>query len=174
MMRIKLLTNGNTIVSSIFWDMVIIISFSMLTIYSHLLPFPLYVIEPMRICVLISVIFLRKPNIYFLASILPLISFFISGHPIFIKSLIMIIELNTNVFFIFVLLNKIKNPFFLILTSTVISKMIYYLLKYILFFYILNETIDISKERMIEQIGLTIILGFTYYLLLKLKNNKVR
>jgi len=167
--RTTLLNNRRIIVSSIISDMMIIISFAMLTVYSHLLPFPLYVIEPMRISVIIAAVYLKKPNLYFLAVVLPLISFFISGHPIFVKSLIMVMELNINVFLIGALKSKIKNSFLLVLSSIVMSKVIYYILKYILFMYVINENIEIGKERIIEQIVLMVILSLTYYLLERIK-----
>ena len=81
----------------------------------------------------------------------------------------MVIELNINVFMIAMLGYKIKNSFLLTLVSIIMSKVIYYILKYILFIYVINEFIEIGKERISEQIVLTLILSLAYYLLAKRK-----
>ena len=102
---------------------------------SHWLSYPLYYFEPMRIALFTSIfIFPDRRNAYFLAITLPLFSFLVSGHPVAIKNVIMAVELIANIFFLFYLSNKIKNSFVVCLLSILISKLLYYGLKYVAIF----------------------------------------
>lgn len=102
---------------------------------SHWLSYPLYYFEPMRITLFTSIfIFPDRRNAYFLAITLPLFSFLVSGHPVAIKNVIMAVELIANIFFLFYLSNKIKNSFVVCLLSILISKLLYYGLKYVAIF----------------------------------------
>jgi len=97
---------------------------------SHLFSFPLYYAEPMRIMVILAIAHTTKRNAYLLALTLPLFSLMISGHPIFFKSLLMSAELAINVFLFFQISKKIENQFFSMLMSIIISKALYYILKF--------------------------------------------
>lgn len=109
---------------------------------SHLTSFPLYVIEPFRLMILFALIaFGSKNNAMVLAITLPFFSFIVSGHPIVLKMMLISFELLTNIL-LFDFLNKtIKNPVFAILLAILVSKAVYYLLKYILVF---NGFLDMS------------------------------
>ena len=109
---------------------------------SHITLLPLYLFEPMRVMVLISLLLLtNRSNAYFLALTLPIFSFLVSGHPIFPKNILITTELMTNVFF-FVLLSK-KLPcwkreykmFISMFLSIFLSKVAYYALKYMLIYF---------------------------------------
>ena len=71
-----------------------------------------------------------KKNSFLIALTLPLFSFLISSHPQFIKSFLLSTELILNLAFFFLLKEKIKNVFTSMLASILISKAIYYLLKF--------------------------------------------
>lgn len=153
--------NNINIIKKVATDAGLIISFVLVTIYSHLLPFPLYVIEPMRIILIFTIIFTNKANQYFFAIILPLISFFVSGHPPLEKSLIIISELCLNVG-IFGLLNKKKiNIAINIGLSIILSKIAYYIIKFAVFGLILKEALSLESERIFQQIG--IIIGLSVF-----------
>jgi hypothetical protein len=98
---------------------------------SHLFAFPVYYLDPMRIALVVALIHTSKRNSYIIALTLPLFSFIISSHPQFIKSFLLSAELLLNLTFFFLLKEKIKNVFATLLASIVISKAIYYLLKYV-------------------------------------------
>jgi len=53
---------------------------------SHLLAFPVYYFDPMRIALVVALIHTSKKNSFIIALTLPLFSFIISSHPQFIKS----------------------------------------------------------------------------------------
>ncbi len=99
---------------------------------SHLLPFPLYLFEPMRLLLFAGLLIARNNvNTYFLALTIPLVSTIISGHPPFVKAVIMSFELYTNVVLLVWLSQYLRWPnglaFFV---STVLSKVFYYGLKF--------------------------------------------
>ena len=98
---------------------------------SHIVAYPLYYFDPMRCIVLLGFLSYRnKWNSAFLALTLPLISYFISGHPIIIKNAIISVELLVNVILLSFFLERKVNSFVAVLGSIVISKFIYYGLKY--------------------------------------------
>jgi hypothetical protein len=99
---------------------------------SHLFAFPIYYLDPMRIALVVALIHTSKRNAYIIALTLPLFSFLISSHPQIIKSFLLSTELVINLSLFFLLKDKLKNVFTSLLISIVISKVIYYLLKFVL------------------------------------------
>ena len=103
---------------------------------SHLFNYPIYCLEPMRIALFLSIIFLKdKKNAYLLALTLPLFSYFVVGHPVAIKNVILSIELVANVFILYKLIDNNFNLFASSIISIFISKLLYYILKYIAIIY---------------------------------------
>jgi len=96
---------------------------------THLLSFPIYLIEPMRIMLVLAMVHTRKENAYLLALTLPVFSFLISGHPIAPKMLIITFELLVNVWLFFTFSKIMKNKALPMLVSILISKMSYYFIK---------------------------------------------
>ena len=112
-------------------DVVIFLIIYMIPTLSHLLSFPLYHLDPMRIAVLGSVIFLSdKKNGYVLALTLPIFSCLVGGHPIILKSALIAIELTLNLVFLFGLEHKFKLRAFNVFLSIMLSKCVYYILKF--------------------------------------------
>ncbi len=97
---------------------------------SHTLSIPLYYIEPMRLMVLIAMIYSSKRNTFLIALSLPVFSFLISSHPIFPKMLIMTLELGLNVWLFYMFARLMRNYFYAMILSIVLSKSVYYLLSY--------------------------------------------
>jgi hypothetical protein len=98
---------------------------------SHLFAFPIYYLDPMRIALVVALIHTSKRNSYIIALTLPLFSFLISSHPQIIKSFLLSAELIINLSLFFLLKEKLKNVFTSLFISIVISKAIYYLLKFV-------------------------------------------
>jgi hypothetical protein len=100
---------------------------------SHLVPFPLYILDPMRIVLFLSLIFSRNiPNTLIIAATIPLFSSLSTGHPILAKSMIICCELVANILLMVFLFNKTswhKLPVFFL--SLIGSKVFYYIVKYI-------------------------------------------
>ena len=116
----------------IIWDVFFILVLYMVPTLSHLASVPLYKFEPMR-CVLLANLLVtgNKKNAYFMSMTLPLFSFCVGGHPIYIKALLMTIELFTNVLLFDIISNRQKNYSVVIAISIILSKLLYYLLKYL-------------------------------------------
>jgi hypothetical protein len=96
---------------------------------SHMLAIPIYILEPMRILLILSIVHTSRKNSYLIALALPIFSFIISTHPSIAKTLLMSSELLINVFLFSVLLKNFKNTFAAMLASILISKIYYYTLK---------------------------------------------
>jgi hypothetical protein len=97
---------------------------------SHLLPFPLYYIEPMRLMVIIAMMHSHHKNAFVLALVLPMFSFAISSHPVFIKTLLIAIELFVMVG-LFGIIRKHTHTFVAIMGAIILSKVLYYALKFL-------------------------------------------
>ncbi len=97
---------------------------------SHMLSIKLYLFEPMRLMLILALVHTRRPNAYILALTLPLFSYFVSAHPVLIKSLLIAVEL-TFMVFVFYLLSERVHKFAAIFISIWASKLFYYVLKYV-------------------------------------------
>ena len=133
---------------------------------SHLLSFPLYLIEPMRIMVVLALIFTHRYNAIILAATLPFVSFIFSGHPIFIKSALISAELVINVLLFYALAKRIY-PTIALFTSIWVSKIIYYGLKYLTILWMFPDDRLVSTPLYIQlftSLGLSVFLFIMFYL----------
>ena len=99
---------------------------------SHLTGVPFYLFEPMRIFIILALVHSNKTNAYVLALTMPVFSFLLAAHPVFLKSVIMSIELTFNVFLFYYLIGKKVTGYQSVLLSVIGSKLLYYLLKFVL------------------------------------------
>ncbi|MCF8228951.1 MAG: hypothetical protein K9G58_04015 [Bacteroidales bacterium] len=136
---------------------------------SHLLNFPLYLLEPMRIMVVLAMVHTHRKNAYILALTLPLFSFLVSAHPHFLKSLLITAELVLNVWLFYAIFSRMKNAFAAIIFSVVLSKIFYYLIKFFLITALLIEGGLVSTPIYIQLI-MTVIFGL--YMAMFLKQNR--
>lgn len=163
-----LLSKKNTIniSRSIVTDIILLGVIYLLPTISHLLAFPLYLLDPMRMVIFASILISNnKYNSYFLAVTIPLFSYFVGGHPVFLKSLIICIELFSNIAFWWLLLKRWKNVFLAALTSILVAKVLYYAIK-ILFL----EMGWIQMEIISTSISLQIIVALAISLLMSAFN----
>ena len=132
---------------------------------SHLLSFPLYLIEPMRIMVVLALIFTHRYNALILAATLPFVSFIFSGHPFFVKSALISAELVINVLLFYALAKKIY-PTIALFTSIWVSKILYYGMKYLTILWMFPDDKLISTPLHIQlytSLGLSIFLFLAFY-----------
>lgn len=100
---------------------------------SHLTSIPFYILEPMRVAVLLGFVVTRSFfNAYFTAATLPVFSFAVAAHPVLAKSLLMGGELMINVFFLQFFLRRFRSKFFAAFASVLLSKAIYYAGKFLM------------------------------------------
>ncbi len=133
------MTNPATSIKTISWnghvkpallDLTAVAFIYFLPAMSHLLGVKLYLIEPMRLMLILAMVHTNRNNAFLLAVTLPIFSFLISSHPVFVKTLLISAELVVNVALFFFLVNKIhKLP--AIFLSIWLSKIFYYGLKFI-------------------------------------------
>jgi hypothetical protein len=133
-----MISNSNSIVSpslirTVFVDGVALAFLLLVPAASHLVGIPFYFIEPMRIMLVVALIFTARSNAYILALALPVFSFLVSGHPIPVKMLIIMAELLFNAWLFVALFHKNCNIFVSMLSSIVISKMCCYLMYWMVF-----------------------------------------
>ena len=102
-------------------------------VLAHRINFPVYMIEPMRLMVIISVAHSTKANSFLLAFTLSLFSYAVSGHPELLKTVVMTVEMGVNVFLFYFLLSKLHSVFFSMVTAIITSKVLCYALYLVLF-----------------------------------------
>jgi hypothetical protein len=122
----------NTKIGTVIFDLAALSAIYLVPAISHLFSFPVYYLEPMRIMLILAIAHTSRKNAYLIALTLPLFSFLISAHPSIIKTSLITGELLLNVWLFFFLSEKLSNKMFSMVISIVVSKLFYYLIKYML------------------------------------------
>lgn len=113
-------------------DIVLLSALYLVPTVSHAFVIPLYKLEPMRIALIVALLFTNRKNTYLLAFTIPLVSSWISGHPPPLKAVLMGIEFTVLVAAYGYFADKVRLPAFLALASGILlGKVVYYTLKYI-------------------------------------------
>ena len=159
-----LLTKKN--VAGLFIDLIAIAFIYFVPAISHLLKFPVYLLEPMRIMLILAIAHTHRRNAYLLAFTLPLFSFAVSGHPELWKMLLITGELALNVWLFFFISKKAGNFFVAMLSSILASKIIYYAVKFLLIQLLLVKTGLIATPVYIQLI-MTVVFSAYIFLLYK-------
>jgi hypothetical protein len=136
---------------------------------SHLLSIKLYLIEPMRVMLVLALVHTHKKNAYLLALTLPLFSFLISAHPVFVKTMLISAELVVNVALFYFLVKRLQ-VLAAIFVSIWLSKMFYYSLKSLAMLSILPGDSLVSTPLLIQ---LATSLVFSLYLFAFFKKEKI-
>ncbi len=98
---------------------------------SKFIGYPVYILDPMRMMLILAFAFTPRWNGWILALLLPFVSYFLGAHPSITKATLMAAELLLNVWLFWFLIDKTKMALLSILISIVFSKVVYYLLKFI-------------------------------------------
>lgn len=146
---------------SIFLDILAIAFIYFLPALSHFANFPIYLVEPMRMMMILVLAHTTRRNTYIIAFTLPLFSFIIATHPVFYKAIIMTAELVVNIWLFYFLARKLRSYFAAMMFSILISKVLYYALKFGLLNLQLLEGNLISTPIYVQVITATI---FSFYL----------
>jgi len=139
--------------------------------FSHLIGFPLYLIEPMRIMLILAMVHTNKTNAVIIALTLPVFSFLISGHPVLPKMMLIAAELLVNVVMFYFLTKKLNKVFPAILLSILLSKLMYYGLKFSLIQLAFLDSGLVSTPIYIQVIMTFVLSGYLYLFLRKQENN---
>ncbi len=133
---------------------------------AHLLNFPVYMIEPMRLMLILSLAHSTRNNSYLLALTLPLFSLLVSSHPEFPKMLVITAELVLNVFLFFAFSARMKNAFLAMFTAIIISKVFCYLL-YLVFFPMAFFLSEASPVFLLIQVLTSAVFSFYVFVILR-------
>ena len=116
--------------NTILIDVLLLTALYMLPSFSHVTALPLYMFEPMRVALIIALLFTNRANTYLLAFTIPLASSIITGHPVFFKAILMGIELTILVATYSYLVRWKQIPAFAALTAGILlGKLVYYSMK---------------------------------------------
>lgn len=171
----QIINNSSKVYKTILIDVAIFLVIYLLPTISHLFPFPLYLIEPMRIAVLASFLLSRsKVNTYIIALTIPLFSFLVTGHPVFFKSLLISVEYLTNILLFIYFTEKLGIKTLGAMTLSIIgSKIFYYGLKYVFIEVGLIEG-SLVSTGLIEQIIALLIISIVFTILYRYTMNKTK
>ena len=133
-----------------------------LPVISHLFAFPVYYLDPMRIALVVALIHTSKKNSFIIALTLPMFSFIISSHPQLIKSFLLSTELIINLSLFFLLKDRIKNVFTSLLLSIIISRAIYYMLKFAFISFALLDDSLFSTPYYFQIISAILLSSYMY------------
>ena len=112
-------------------DVALLAALYFLPSLSHVTALPLYMLEPMRVALIIALLFTNRTNAYFIAFTSPLASAMITGHPTPFKALLMGIEFSVLVACYGYLVQMVRIPAFAALTAAILTgKLVYYTMKY--------------------------------------------
>jgi hypothetical protein len=129
---------------------------------SHLFSLPIYLIEPMRLMLILALVHTSKANAFIIALSMPAFSYFMSGHPLFPKMILISFELILNVLLFYGLMKKIKFVFPSIILSILLSKVMYYLIKFALIDFAILDT-DLFSTPIYLQLIMTLIFSMYLY-----------
>jgi hypothetical protein len=125
---------------------------------SHMFNIPVYYIEPMRIMLVLALLFSSRWNAYTLAIVLPLFSFLVSGHPAPVKMLIIMAELLMNVWLFLYFYQKSRRSFLSAFSSIIISKVFCYAM-YLVVFSMAFVKAEAETTFLFAQMILTLLLS---------------
>lgn len=150
---------------SIIFDILSLAVITVTPALSHMFSVPIYLIEPMRIMLLLTLIHTSNKNAYLMAFFLPLFSYFISSHPVILKVALIAGELIFNVWF-FLFLNKfVKNHFITMAASILVSKFLYYSAKFSVISFGLLSTELFSTPIYIQVILVLVVSVYAHFML---------
>ncbi len=113
----------------ILFDIAVLLFIYFMPAISHLFAVPVYYFEPMRIALVISLLFMNFSNALFIAISLPIFSALISSHPSWLKAGLISIELVICAVIFRLLYQKLNSGFIAMGAAILISKAVYYDLK---------------------------------------------
>lgn len=112
-------------------DVALLAALYFLPSLSHVTALPLYMLEPMRVALIVALLFTNRTNAYFIAFTIPLASAMITGHPTPFKALLMGIEFSILVACYSYFVQMLRIPAFAALTAAIlVGKVVYYTMKY--------------------------------------------
>jgi hypothetical protein len=148
-------------IKNVVFDLIALLAIYLVPSVSHLLGFPVYYLEPMRMMLILGIVHTSRKNAYLIALTLPLFSMIISTHPSLIKTSLITGELLLNVW-LFFFFEKMSNKTLAIFLSIIVSKIFYYLVKFILITSVLMSGDLISTPMYFQILMLFVFSGYIF------------
>lgn len=158
--------------STVITDIAALVFVGIVPAASHLFKFPVYYIEPMRVMLVLALLYSSKWNAYTLAIVLPLFSFLVSGHPAPPKMIIIMAELALNAWLFLYFYQKAWRSFLSAFGSIIISKVFCYAM-YLLVFSMAFVKAEAEITFMVAQMILTLVLSVLVYLITSRRNSRI-
>jgi hypothetical protein len=158
------------VIKGLLIDLVAIIVVYFIPKIGQIVHFPFYMVEPIRLIVVVSIAHSSRVNSFILALTLPFFSWAVSGHPEFYKMLVMTGEITFNVFLFYYLIRKSDFVFLSMIISIVVSKVLCYVF-YLVFFSMMFIREEAEPSFLIAQIIFTLVFSFYIYFVLRKKSH---
>lgn len=137
---------------------------------SHLFRIPVYYIEPMRVMLVLALLYSSRWNAYALAIVLPLFSFLVSGHPAPVKMMIIMAELVLNAWLFLYFYRRTSRSFLSAFGSIIISKVFCYAM-YLAVFSMAFVRDEAEIIFLFAQMILTLVLSSMVWIILARRNS---
>lgn len=145
-------------------DLLLLAAAYLIPVVSHIISYPLHMFDPMRVILFTGLLLTaNKKNAYVMAVTLPLFAFLVSGHPVFPKNMAIIAELVANVAIFSFLEGKIKHQGAAIFASILLSKVLYYGIKFALISAGLLAT-SLVDTNIMMQLGVAAVIALAFTL----------
>jgi hypothetical protein len=115
------------------FDSVALVFICLAPALAHYASLPIYMIEPMRLMLVLALAHTSRMNAWVLAAVLPLFSYLVSGHPEPLKMLVIAAELLANTGLFLLLIRRGVYPFVSMFFAIAVSKVFCYSLYMLLF-----------------------------------------
>lgn len=152
-------------IKSVLLDLLFLTFIYFVPAITHLMSLPVYFIEPMRLMLVFAILHTSKNNAIVIALTLPIFSFLISAHPSIIKSGLISIELLVNTLLFFQIIKRIPNAFWAMMIAVLVSKILYYGIKFSLLSFTVMEGSLVSTPLMIQVVMILIFSGYAYQIM---------
>jgi hypothetical protein len=157
-MDITLNNSGTSSINTVITDIAALVFVGIIPAASHLFKIPIYFIEPMRVMLVLALLYSSRWNAYALAIVLPLFSFLVSGHPAPLKMMIIMAELLLNALLFLLFYKNTKKAFLSTFGSIVLSKVFCYAM-YLVVFSMAFVKAEAETTFLIAQAILTLLLS---------------
>ncbi len=157
---------------TLYYDLTAFALITFLPAISHMISIPLYLFEPMGILLILSIVHTSKKNSFIIAAALPIISFLLSSHPAFYKVILIASELTLIVSLFFYISQKIKNMFVVTVITILLSKVYYYIGKFLFIKLTLIEGELVSTPLYIQGI-VTLVLSIYVYFIFRRRDSSL-
>jgi hypothetical protein len=156
--------------STVITDIAALVFTGLVPAASHLFKIPVYYIEPMRVMLILALLYSSRWNAYALAVALPLFSYLVSGHPAPMKMMIIMVELALNAWLFLYFYRKTRRSFLSAFSSIIISKVFCYTM-YLAVFPLAFVKAEAETTFLLAQLLLTLLLSSLVWFILARRNS---